>query len=76
MLVLPDDIALPDPKLLVPEMVTMHHRHPELNIMNLEAIAAARLLEARVLLSSRASEGILPQVLDAEGLAWKVVKVG
>ena len=76
MLVLPDDIALPDPRLLVPEMVRMHQRHSQLNVMNVEAVAAASLLEARVLLSSRASEGVLPQVLDAEGLAWKVVKVG
>lgn len=76
MLVLPEEIALPDPSLLVPEMVTMHQRHSQLNVMNLEAVAAASLLEARVLLSSRASEGILPRALDAEGLAWKVVKIG
>ena len=75
MLVLPEDIGLPDPRLLVPEMVRMHVRHPQLNVMNVEAVAAAGLLDARVLLSVRASEGILPKVLDAEGLAWKVVKV-
>jgi hypothetical protein len=44
--------------------------------MNLEAVAAASLLEARVLLSSRASEGVLPQILQAEGLAWKVAPIG
>jgi hypothetical protein len=76
MLVLPEDIALPDPRLLVPEMVTMHRRHPELNVLNVEAVGAASVLKARVLLSSRASGGILPQVLDAEGLAWKVIKIG
>jgi hypothetical protein len=76
MLVLPQDIALPDPRLLVPEMVRMHQRHSQLNVMNLEAVAAASLAEARVLLSLRASEGVLPQVLDAEGLVWKVVAVG
>ncbi len=67
---------LPDPRSLVPEMVTMHHRHSHLNVTNLEAVAAASLLEARVLLSSRASEGVLPQVLEAEGLAWRVVTIG
>ncbi len=76
MLLLPDDIELPDPRLLVPEMARLHHRHSQLNLMNLEAVAAASLLEARVLLSSRASEGVLPQVLEAEGLAWKVVTIG
>jgi hypothetical protein len=76
MLVLPHDIELPDPRLLVPEMVRMHQRHARLNVMNLEAVAAASLLEARVLLSSRASESVLPQVLEAEGLAWKVVTIG
>jgi hypothetical protein len=76
MLVLPEDIGLPDPRLLVPEMVRVHQRHPQLNVMNVEAVAAATLLEARVLLSLRGSEGILPQVLDAEGLAWRMVKVG
>jgi hypothetical protein len=76
MLVLPSDIALPDPRLLVPEMVTIHRRHPELNVLNVEAVGAASVLKARVLLSSRASGGILPQVLDAEGLAWKVIKIG
>jgi len=76
MLSLPDDVALPDPRLLVPEMVAMHQRHAQLNLMNLEAAAAARLLDARVLLSPRAAEGVLPHVLRAEGLAWKVVKIG
>lgn len=76
MLVLPEDIGLPDPRALVPEMVRMHQRHPQLNVMNVEAVAVAGLLEARVLLSSRASDGILPEVLDAEGLAWKVITVG
>ena len=75
MLVLPEDIGLPHPRSLVPGMVRMHLRHPQLNVMNVEAVAAAGLLEARVLLSVRASEGILPQVLDAEGLTWKVVNV-
>lgn len=76
MLRLPDDVSLPEPRLLVPAMVTMHQRHAQLNIMNLESVAAAALLEARVLMSVRASEGILPQILDAEGISWRVVKIG
>ena len=76
MLVLPHDIDLPDPRLLVPEMVRLHQRHAQLNVMNLEAVATAGLLEARVLVSSRASEGVLPQVLEAEGFPWKVITIG
>ena len=76
MLVLPDDIALPNPRSLVPEMVRMHQRHAQLNVMNLEAVAAASMLGARVLLSPRASEGVLPQILEAEGLTWRVVAIG
>ena len=76
MLSLPGDIALADPRALVPEMVSVHQRHPRLNIMNLEAVGAASLLGARVLLSERAAAGILPEILSAEGLAWKVVKIG
>jgi hypothetical protein len=76
MLVLPDDIGLPDPRLLVPEMARMHQRHPQLNVMNLEALGTASLLRARVLLSPRASEGVLPLALEAERLTWRVVAVG
>jgi hypothetical protein len=54
----------------------MHERHAQLNVMNLEVVGAAGLLGARVLLSQRASEGVLPTVLDAEGLDWKVVAIG
>ena len=76
MLALPDDVALPDPRRLVPEMVAMHQRHPQLNVMNVEAAAAATMLDARMLLSARAAEGILPAVLDAEAIRWRVVSVG
>lgn len=75
MLSLPDDIDLPDPRLLVPEMAAMHQRHPELNLLNVEAAAAARLFDARVLLSPRAAEGVLPEVLTLEGVTWRVVDV-
>jgi hypothetical protein len=76
MLSLPDDIDVPDPRLLVPEMVAMHQRHSELNVLNVEAAAAARLLDARVLLSPRAADGVLPEVLTLEGITWRVVDVG
>lgn len=75
MLTLPDDIHLPDPRGLVPEMVTIHQRHPHLNLMNLEVAAAARLLTARVFLSARAAEGVLPEVLTAEKISWRVIAV-
>ncbi len=76
MLRLPDDIALPDPRELVPEIVAMHERHSQLNIMNVEAAAAAKLLAARVLLSPRGADGILATVLDAERISWRVVTIG
>lgn len=76
MLQLPEDVLLPDPRLLVPEMVTVHQRHPQLNLMNLEAVAAAHVLDARVLLSERAAEGILPEVLTLEQVSWRVVVIG
>lgn len=76
MLSLPGDITLPDPRVLVPEMVDVHQRHPHLRLMNLEAVAAATVLGARVLLSERAAAGVLPQVLDAEGISWRIVAIG
>ena len=76
MLRLPDDVSLPDPRELVPEMAAMHQRHPQLNVMNVEAAAAAMLLDARVLLSVPAAEGILSGILDEERIPWRVVTVG
>ena len=73
MLELPDDVGLPDPRALVPEMVGVHQRHPQLNLLNVEATAAARLLDARVLLSAPSAAGVLGGVLDAEGVAWEIV---
>jgi hypothetical protein len=72
MLQLPDDIGLPDPRPLVPTMVEVSRRHPRLNLMNIEAAAAALVLEARVLLSPAAAEGVLAPVLDAERVRWDV----
>lgn len=76
MLRLPDDVSLPDPRALVPVMAAMHQRHPQLNVMNVEAAAAAMLLDARVLLSVPATEGVLPTILDEERIPWRVVSVG
>jgi hypothetical protein len=72
MLQLPDDVGLPDPRPLVPTMVEVSQRHPRLNTMNIEAVAAARLLDARVLLSPAAATGVLAPVLDAERIRWDV----
>ncbi|MCC5950908.1 MAG: hypothetical protein JJU45_02315 [Acidimicrobiia bacterium] len=71
MLHLPDTISLPDPRPLVPAMVDISSRHPRLNVMNVEAAAAARLLGARVLLSPPTANGALAPVLDTEGLEWE-----
>jgi hypothetical protein len=70
MLRLPDDIGLPDPRLLVPAMTEIASRHPRLNLLNVEAAAAARVLQARVLLSPAAASGVLAPVLDAERIQW------
>jgi hypothetical protein len=70
---LTEDVALPDPRPLVPEMVRVHGRHPRLNLLNLEATAAARLLGARVLLSPPSAAGVLPDVLNDEGVTWDTV---
>jgi hypothetical protein len=70
---LPEDVTLPDPRPLVPEMVRVHRRHTMLNLLNLEAVASARLLGARVLLSRPSAEGVLPGILDAEGIRWDAI---
>lgn len=70
MLVLPEEYELPDPRPLVPEMVGIARRHPKLNVLNTEAAAAARMLDALVVLSPDAARGLLPGVLDAEGVGW------
>lgn len=75
LLTLPDDVGLPESRSLVPVMVEVSRRHARLNLMNVEAVAAARLLDARVFLSSRAAEGVLPAVLDGERIPWTVAEV-
>ena len=73
MLELPDDIGLPDPRMLVPEMAAVHQRHPRLNLLNLEAVSAARLLGATVALSEGSAAGILPALLETESVPVRVV---
>ena len=75
MLQLPEDIGLPDTRLLVPIMVEVAGRHPKLNLLNLEAVAAVHALNATLWLSREAADGVLPAVLDVEHLAWEVVVV-
>jgi hypothetical protein len=48
MLQLPEEIGLPRPRDVVPIMVSVADRHPRLNVLNLEAVAAARWLRAAV----------------------------
>lgn len=73
LLQLPERVGLPDSRRLVPEMAEVARRHPPLNLLNVEATAAARLLEARVLLSPPASRGILPDALADEDIRWDTV---
>ncbi|MEQ8718625.1 MAG: hypothetical protein RIE08_13520 [Acidimicrobiales bacterium] len=69
------DISLPDPRSTVPVMAELAERHPKLNVLNLEAAGAALSLGATVWLSPRAADGVLPGVLDAESVAWRIVDV-
>jgi len=69
------DIGLPDPRSTVPVMADLARRHPHLNLLNLEAAAAARTLDATVWLSEQSASGVLPSVLDAHGLRWTAVEI-
>ena len=76
MLALPDEIGLPDPRELVPAMADVASRHRRLNLMNVEATAAAQIIGAVVVLSPAASEGVLPAVLEAEHIGWSTAPIG
>ncbi len=54
-------------------MVDLARRHPKLNLLNLEAAAAARSLDAAIWLSPDGAAGVLAPVLEAEGIAWTTV---
>lgn len=73
MLQLPQGIGLPLPRQVVPFMVAVAGRHSKLNLLNLEAVATARWLQAVVWLSPAGASGILPAVLEAEGVRWQEV---
>ncbi|MCU1453786.1 MAG: hypothetical protein JWN46_1932 [Acidimicrobiales bacterium] len=76
LLELREEIDLPDPRRTVPAMAKLATRHPRLNLLNLEAAAVGRLLSATVWLSPQGAAGVLPGVLDAEGVAWKAMALG
>jgi hypothetical protein len=73
LLQLPDGIALPNPRAVVPTMAEVALRHQRLNLLNVEAVAAARTLGASVWLSEQSAAGVLPSVLDAENIKWTMV---
>lgn len=73
LLELSDEIGLPDPRRCVPVMADLARRHPRLNLLNLGAAAASQVLGATVWLSSPAASGILPSVLESEGIAWRAI---
>ena len=75
LLELRDDIGLPDPRVTVPAMAELARRHPQLNLLNLEAAAAGVTLVAEVWLSPAASAGVLPGVLDSEGIRWRTIEL-
>jgi hypothetical protein len=75
LLELRDDVGLADPRSVVPAMAEIARRHPQLNVLNLEAVGAARVLGAEVWLSPPAASGVLPAVLEAEGLRWRTLEI-
>ena len=76
LLQLREDISLPEPRSAVSTMVGVASRHPRLNLLNIEATAAAIDTADVVWLSPKANEGLLPGVLDAEGVPCRVHRVG
>ena len=73
MLALPGDVGLPDPRQIVPVMVDVQRRHPNLNVLNTEAVAAAHLLRAKMVLSPPTAKGQLETVLPVEQIAFQTV---
>ncbi len=71
-----EDIGLPEPRRSVSTMASVAGRHPRLNLLNIEAAAAAIDTADVVWLSPKANEGLLPGVLDAEGVPHRVIRVG
>lgn len=73
LLELRQDISLPDARSTVPRMAALGRGHARLNLMNLEAVAAGQLLTATVWLSRKSAAGVLPSVLDQEGVRWATI---
>ncbi|HVC68704.1 MAG TPA: hypothetical protein VNC61_00425 [Acidimicrobiales bacterium] len=73
MMALPDDVGLPDPRQIVPVMVDLQRRHPNLNVLNTEAAAAALLLRAKLVLCPVTAGGQLETVLRAENIPFQTV---
>lgn len=69
------DIGLPDPRTTVPTMVDVFRRHVRLNLLNLEAVAAALHLKASIWLSEAGAAGVLRPILDVEGITWRTINV-
>lgn len=76
MLQLPEHAGVPDSRRVAPLMVDVAERHPRLSLLNLEAVAVARSLLARVWLSPESTAGVLPEVLRAENVSWETVSPG
>ena len=75
MLRLPPEVGLPDPRATVPTMAQVAARHPRLNLLNLEAVAHAKVVGAMVWVSPQTADGILPGVLQSERVPWTTVPV-
>lgn len=75
LLELRSDIVLPDVRTIVPHMARIAKRHPRLNLLTLEAVAAGQLLAATLWLSSEAASGVLPGILEQERVAWRSVTI-
>jgi hypothetical protein len=73
LLELREDILLPDPRMTVPTMARFAGSYPHLNLLNLEALATGLLLGATLWLSPESTNGVLPEILDQEGIAWRTV---
>ncbi len=68
LLELPEHIGLLSLRDLSPAMAQLRNRH-KLNLLNIEALAAANKLNAKVVLTS--DSPALQAALDDEGLAWE-----
>lgn len=73
MLTLPDDVGLPDSRQLVPAMVDVRRRHPNLSLLNIEGTAAALMLGAKMVLSPATAGGQLESVLPVEHIPFQTI---